>query len=97
MSSGPDVLILMTHRQRADCLGCAGHPLLKTPNMDRLAAEGVRFENAVTDAGEPLPPFGLEQDPLEQRNLAGNREHADLRAELDRQIFRWLLEAQVSA
>jgi len=29
---------------RADCLGCYGHPLVKTPNFDRLAAEGTRFE-----------------------------------------------------
>jgi len=29
-------------------LGIAGHPLLKTPNLDRLAAEGVRFTKAFT-------------------------------------------------
>ncbi len=29
---------------RADLLGCYGHPLAKTPNFDRLAAEGVRFD-----------------------------------------------------
>ena len=27
-------------------MSCAGHPILKTPNMDRLANEGVRFQNA---------------------------------------------------
>ena len=26
-------------------MGCAGHPFLKTPTMDRLAAEGGRFSN----------------------------------------------------
>lgn len=31
---------------RADTLGCYGHPLVKTPNIDRLAARGVLFENA---------------------------------------------------
>ena len=29
---------------RGDCVGCAGDPIVKTPNLDRLAAEGVRFD-----------------------------------------------------
>ena len=43
---GPNVLFILTDDQRWDCLGAAGHPHLKTPNLDRLAAEGVRFANA---------------------------------------------------
>jgi arylsulfatase A-like enzyme len=42
----PNFLILLTDDQRWDCLGCMGHPLLKTPNLDRLAAEGVLFNNS---------------------------------------------------
>jgi choline-sulfatase len=55
MADKPHVLILMTDQQRADCLSCAGHPVLKTPNMDRIAAEGVRFENAVTTCPLSMP------------------------------------------
>ena len=44
----PNILFLLTDNQRSDMMGCAGHPILKTPNMDRLAAGGVRFENAFT-------------------------------------------------
>jgi arylsulfatase A-like enzyme len=42
----PNILLLLTDDQRADCLGCAGHPLLKTPHIDKLAAQGVLFNNA---------------------------------------------------
>lgn len=44
----PHILILMTDQQRADCMGCAGHPQLKTPNIDSLAREGIRFTQAAT-------------------------------------------------
>ena len=55
MADAPHILILMTDQQRADCLGCAGHPLLQTPNMDRIAAGGVRFENAITTSPICMP------------------------------------------
>lgn len=42
----PNILFVMTDDQRNDMMGCAGHPLLKTPTMDALAARGVRYENA---------------------------------------------------
>ena len=46
-SSGPpNFLILVTDDQRADALGCAGNPLIRTPHMDSLAGGGVRFERA---------------------------------------------------
>ncbi|MFO7957342.1 MAG: sulfatase-like hydrolase/transferase [Candidatus Brocadiia bacterium] len=51
----PNILILMTDQQRADCLSCAGHPQLRTPNMDRIAAEGVRFSHACTDSPVCMP------------------------------------------
>lgn len=36
----------MTDQHRADCLGYAGHPQVQTPNLDRLARQGIIFENA---------------------------------------------------
>jgi arylsulfatase A-like enzyme len=42
----PNILFFLIDDQRNDTLGCAGHPIIKTPNIDRLAREGVRFENA---------------------------------------------------
>ncbi|MEZ0388259.1 MAG: sulfatase-like hydrolase/transferase, partial [Verrucomicrobium sp.] len=42
----PNVLFILCDDLRWDHLSCAGHPHLKTPNIDRLAKEGVRFQNA---------------------------------------------------
>jgi len=44
-ASKPNILFILADDQRNDSLGCAGHPILKTPNIDQLAAQGVRFEN----------------------------------------------------
>jgi len=41
-ASQPNVLMIVTDQQRWDGLGAAGNRVLRTPNMDRLAAEGVR-------------------------------------------------------
>lgn len=42
----PNILWICTDQQRWDTLGCYGNPLVHTPNLDRLAAEGARFEHA---------------------------------------------------
>ncbi|MCL5271291.1 MAG: sulfatase-like hydrolase/transferase, partial [bacterium] len=42
----PNILILHADQHNARVLGCAGHPDVKTPNLDKLAAEGMRFERA---------------------------------------------------
>lgn len=42
----PNVVFVLCDDLRWDCLGVAGHPHLKTPNIDRLAKEGVYFKNA---------------------------------------------------
>jgi arylsulfatase A-like enzyme len=49
-SQPPNVLWLMTDEQRTDSLGCYGSAWARTPTLDRLAAEGVRFEVALTPA-----------------------------------------------
>jgi len=46
MSEKMNVIFFITDQQRADHLGSAGNKILKTPNLDRLASEGVRFSNA---------------------------------------------------
>jgi len=39
-------VIFMPDEMRAECAGSYGHPLVQTPNLDRLAAEGTRFDAA---------------------------------------------------
>ena len=43
MTDRPNILFINTDQQRGDCLGVEGHPVLQTPNMDGIAARGVRF------------------------------------------------------
>jgi len=37
MTKRPNFILFMTYQQRVDYLGCTGHPVLKTPNIDALA------------------------------------------------------------
>lgn len=70
MAARPHMLILMTDQQRADCLHCAGHPQLQTPNLDRLAREGTRFAQATTVAPLCMPArvsFATALYPSERR------------------------------
>jgi uncharacterized sulfatase len=46
--AGPNIIFFFTDQQRWDTCGCYGQPMDITPNLDRMAAEGVRFENAFT-------------------------------------------------
>ena len=42
------VILIMTDTTRKDMLGCYGNEDMKTPNLDRLAERGIRYENAYT-------------------------------------------------
>lgn len=42
----PNFVFILTDDQRYDAMSCAGHPFLKTPNIDRIAKEGALFRNA---------------------------------------------------
>ncbi len=43
---GPNVLVFCVDQMRADHMACAGNPIIRTPNLDRLAARGTLFERA---------------------------------------------------
>ncbi len=45
-----NVLFITVDQWRGECLGAAGHPIVQTPNLDRLAAEGVLFRRHYAQA-----------------------------------------------
>ncbi len=51
----PNVLIIMTDQQRWDAMRCAGNMEISTPNMDRIAKEGVQFTNAYSACPVSVP------------------------------------------
>lgn len=53
-----NVLWICTDQQRFDTLGCMGNPWVYTPNLDRLAAEGVLFENTYAQSPVCAPSRG---------------------------------------
>ena len=55
MDRRPNLILLMADQFRGDCLGIAGHPDVKTPYLDALAAEGVRFPNAYSACPTCVP------------------------------------------
>jgi choline-sulfatase len=42
----PNIVFFFTDDQTSSTLGCYGHPIVQTPNIDSLATRGVRFQNA---------------------------------------------------
>ena len=46
MSNQPNVLIFMVDQQRYDACGCFGSQICRTPHLDRLVEQGVKFTNA---------------------------------------------------
>ncbi|MEO1557749.1 MAG: sulfatase-like hydrolase/transferase [Pseudomonadota bacterium] len=53
--SRSNLLIIMSDEHQARALGCAGHPIVQTPNLDALAARGTRFTNAYTPSPICVP------------------------------------------
>jgi arylsulfatase A-like enzyme len=51
----PNVLLIMTDQHRKDAIGAYGNPVIKTPNLDSLAAAGVRFENCWVQHAACMP------------------------------------------
>ncbi|NNC81404.1 MAG: sulfatase-like hydrolase/transferase [Acidimicrobiales bacterium] len=55
LSAEPNVLVIMSDEHQARALGCAGHPVVQTPHLDELAANGTRFTNTWTPSPICVP------------------------------------------
>jgi choline-sulfatase len=56
MNQKPANLVLILSDQHSrDAMGCQGHPVVKTPNLDQLAARGTRFQNAYVNCAVCVP------------------------------------------
>lgn len=58
MSGAPrarNVLVLLSDEHQAAAMGCAGHPIVRTPSLDALAARGARFTRAWTPSPVCVP------------------------------------------
>src|SRR5438067_1136038 len=51
----PNILLITLDQFRADTLSCAGHPLVRTPHLDALAAQGVRLARHYAQAAPCSP------------------------------------------
>src|SRR5437870_318787 len=54
-SEAPDILLIMPDQMRGDCMSAVGHPVVRTPNLDKLASEGTLFRRAYTTCPSCIP------------------------------------------
>ncbi|OBQ97274.1 phosphonate monoester hydrolase [Mesorhizobium sp. AA23] len=66
--SRPNVLLITCDQWRGDCLSAAGHPVVKTPHVDALAAEGVLFQRHYGGAAPCSPARACLYTGLYQMN-----------------------------
>ena len=93
--SRPNILYVFTDQQQAGMMGCAGNPYVRTPAMDSIAANGVRFERAYCANPVCLPSRysmmtgRMPGDVGIRSNPDGNR--ASISAQVKSTTMGWLL------
>ena len=60
MSGRPNILFIMTDDHAAHALGCYGSRINRTPNLDRIASEGARFDRCFCTNNNRLPNVAKE-------------------------------------
>ena len=67
MDQRPNIILLMADQMRGDCLGISGHPDVKTPFLDSLAAGGVLYPNAYSACPTCVPARSTLYTGMSQR------------------------------
>src|SRR5690242_479959 len=81
----PNIVVIVADDLRADAIGAYGHPFSETPNLDRLANEGVRFDRsyASTPLCSPYRASLLTGQYMSANGWTGNDQYAARPPDLD--------------
>ena len=88
MPRAQNLLFVTADQWRGDCLSAEGHPTVRTPRLDALAAEGVRFRNHFAQAA----PCGPSRASLHTGMYLQNHRSATNGTPLDARHTNWALE-----
>lgn len=82
----PNILLIITDQQQAGMMSCTGNPWVKTPNLDRLASGGARFEKAYCTNPVCIPSrFSLFTGRMP--SVIGMEDNEDARNPVSREIL----------
>jgi arylsulfatase A-like enzyme len=88
----PNLVFFFGEGHRADALSIAGHPILKTPNHDRIGREGIRFRNAFCTNALCAPARATALTGMYSRSTGAlSNEHMNLPLPSDIPLFTDLL------
>ena len=70
----PNIVLFFPDQHRGDAMACAGNPVVQTPNLDRLAAQGVLFERCCTSSPLCMPARAslITGQPVNAHGVWGN-------------------------
>ncbi|MFT5013793.1 MAG: arylsulfatase A-like enzyme, partial [Dinoroseobacter sp.] len=83
-----NLLLITADQWRGDCLSAVNHPVVKTPNLDRIAAEGILFTNHYANA----VPCGPSRACLHTGMYLHNHRSATNGTPLDSRFTNWAKE-----
>ena len=89
MAAPLNVLFITADQWRGDCLSALGHPVVRTPNLDALAREGVLFKNHFANAA----PCGPSRASIHTGMYLQNHRSTTNGTPLDARHTNWALEA----